>query len=240
MSSFNDFRTCILGFLPARHLKQVPPMFKVIGLDGLTTLLLANLFIAATGGIALLWRFYKVYRVGRSAPSSTSHMGCRLILGERLRAGAVSANFEERLARGLTLQGAGPILVVGGPSGARISEARAGRDWLLAHGAEVEEIDIEENSRNTLENLIAARSHFITKKQEFAIIISSRYHMARCDAIARGLGLRYFMCASDEYLEMGFNNIRRMLVEAYFLNWYFTGKAWAAWTGNRKMLQRIQ
>jgi uncharacterized SAM-binding protein YcdF (DUF218 family) len=239
MLSFNGFRSRLLGFLPQFHVKHGPPLFSAVGLDGAAMLLLANLIIAATGGIALGFWLARVYRVARNTPSDTSHGGCMLVLGQHLRDGAPTPEYGRRLARALALCGAGRILIVGGPPGSRISEARAGRDWLVAHGADMKKIMIEEESQNTLENLIYARQILCEKREEKVTIISSRYHLARCRTIASGLGLNYLLCASEDKLLIDVYNIRRMIIEAYFLNWYHVGKSWAAITRNQKMLLRI-
>jgi uncharacterized SAM-binding protein YcdF (DUF218 family) len=240
MLSFNGFRTRVLGLLSKLHGDHIPPSFAFIGLDGAAMLLLANVIIIATGGLALVFWFGKVYRVARSAPSSTSHGGCRVVLGERLRGGIPSDKFEGRLARALALGGPGRILIAGGPPGAVLSEARVGRDWLIAHGATPEDVEVEESSQNTLENLTQVRRIFGSDGGDGIVIISSRYHLARCQAIATGLGLTHKICASEDNLGFDLYNIKRMLIEAYFMNWYFVGKTWATLTDNRKMLGRIQ
>src|SRR5690606_10374945 len=111
------------------------------------------------------------------------------------------------------------IMIAGGPPGAAISEARVGRDWLISRGASPVLIETEENSRNTLENLIQVRHALGDKNQERIIIISSRYHLARCHAIASGLGLRHELCASEEKLRFDYYNIKRIIIESYFMNW---------------------
>ena len=151
-----------------------------------------------------------------------------------------SEPFARRLARALALGGPGRILVAGGPPDAVLSEARAGREWLVAHGASPDEIDMEETSRNTLENLVQVRNKLASAEGGDLVIISSRYHLARCATLARGLGLKFNTCASEDYLSLNSYNFRKMLMEAYFLNWYFVGKTWATLTNNRKMLSRIQ
>lgn len=163
-----------------------------------------------------------------------------MVLGARLVGSAPSEEFEQRLGRALALGGSDRILIAGGPPGASISEARVGRDWLIARGASPAAIEIEESSRNTLENLIQVRRIVGNKTQEGVIIISSRYHLARCHAIAAGLGLSHETCASEDNLSIDYYNIKRILIEAYFMNWYFVGRTWAILTGNRKMLDRIQ
>ena len=71
------------------------------------------------------------------------------------------------------------------------------------------------------------------------VLVSRRYHLARAQALARGLGLQPVLCAAEERLGRDPWTCWRLVLEAYYLHWYAVGKTWSRWTGNRHSLARI-
>jgi uncharacterized SAM-binding protein YcdF (DUF218 family) len=223
-----------------------PPRFnrwQMMGGDGLVTLLLSNLLIVATLGLSWLWQCGRVYRIARDAPTDGVDGDLIMVLGRRLRRDQVSAEYAARLdrARHLYRQG-GPrqILIVGGHTrGNRTSEAEQGRAYLQRGGVPAEQLLTEDRSRHTLENLHHARQTLGPRRQAPLVLVTSRYHLARSQVLAQGLGLQPRLCAAEARLGHDPGTWLRLLREAYYLHWYAVGKTWSRWTGNAASLARI-
>lgn len=212
-----------------------------MGRDGLSMFVLSNVVIVITGGLSLLWCLRRVHRIARDTPSRLGAPGCRLVLGMCLGRAGLPRDFELRLERARRLRGAGPILILGGRTGrTALSEAAAGRDWLVRRGCPPADILIEDGSTNTLENLQEVRRRLRDAAGAGTpVLITSRYHLARSSILAGGLGIGHRLCAAEDRLAYRPRIIGRLLLEAYLLHWYAVGRGWATLTGNRAMLGRI-
>lgn len=221
-----------LSYWPGKRLLSM-------GSDGLAMLVLANAFVAATLGLSLLWQLHRVHRIARNAPIAAAGPGWRLVFGVCLGTQTMPPDFALRLERARSLPQIAPILILGGHTGrGALSEAMAGRDWLVRHGVSPVMVLTEDGSRNTLENLRAAR-HRLDKAGAPPVLITNRYHLARTSALATGLGLRHELCAAEDRLSYRPRQLMKMLTEAYLLNWYDVGRTWATLTGHRGMMGRI-
>jgi uncharacterized SAM-binding protein YcdF (DUF218 family) len=163
--------------------------------------------------------------------------------------GGVSPAFARRLARAARISAESrirPILVVGGATTAAaagtapLSEAEAGRRFLAQAGIPDEAILKEEHSRHTLENLRHARTAVGLVGTAPFVLVTSRCHLARSLAMARGLGLEPIPCAAEDRLALDPATVLSLLKEAYFLHWYRVGRTWAGWTNSRRSLARIR
>lgn len=193
-------------------------------------LVLSNLVIAATGGLSLLWQLSRVYTVARTAPAMTPRARWLLVLGVRLQKGAITDDYALRLEKAQALQTRGPkcrILLLGGSIGAEgVTEAEKGKEYLAGRGVSSSRIMLEDRSRNTLENLRCAQAVLGDTGTERAVLITNRYHLARCQAIAVGLGLPHTLCAAEERLRLDAHVLVRFLPEAYYLHWIVIGRVW--------------
>lgn len=224
-----------------------PPKWRMtsMGWDGLATLVLALLVMVGSGGLSLLWCLARVHRVARDSPAEVSGGGTVLVLGKCLRRGQATADFVVRLDRARRLLGqpagtARRILILGGhTSPAPWSEAEAGRAWLAARGVDPARILTEDGSRHTLENLHAAR-RMLAGQPGAAVLVTSRFHLARSRIMAEGLGLAVTLCAAEERLSYRPAMLGLLLAEAAFVNWYYCGRTFARLIRNRHMLGRIQ
>ena len=215
-----------------------------MGWDGLTTLLLPNLLLLATLGLSGLWWLHRVWRVARDTPCTPAGTGGDwvVVLGARLQGDQVAPGYARRLHRAAALYRADPrrrILLVGGRTGGRVSEAKRGREWLLELGIPASRLAIEDQSLNTLDNLRHARQLLVDLRERPFVLVTSRYHLARSQALACGLGLQPVLCAAEERLRRDPWTCWRLALEAYYLHWYAVGKTWSRWTGNRHSLARI-
>jgi uncharacterized SAM-binding protein YcdF (DUF218 family) len=214
----------------------------MLGVDGLLTLLLSNLLLLVTFGLTLLPLAQRVYRIARRTSCRVPEGDLLVVLGARLEQGQIPPAFRQRLDRAVALRaetGPIPILILGGITpGSTRSEADSGRSYLLDQGLSADSVLIEDQSRNTLENLKHARP-MISERARRPVLISNRFHLARCAALARGIGLEHRLCAAEESLLVSVPFMLRLVTEAYYLHWYEVGRRWARLTRNRKSLERI-
>lgn len=215
-----------------------------MGRDGWFTLLLSTLFIVLCGGITLLWQVLVVWRYARTSPALLDgQIALALIPGVKLEGDRPNLDYALRLQRAYALhrEHDTALLLLGGyTGGCTISESQAGSDVLLNQGVNSEYIHLEENSCNTLENLRNARDRLSGVAPDHIALISNRYHLARCHTLAHGLGMRPRLCAAEEQFTPSLCIGSRMLLEAYYLHWYHTGRVWSQLTGNRHSLARIR
>ncbi len=206
-------------------------------------LTLSNLVIAMTAGFSLLWQLFQVYTVAQGTPATSSRSRWFLVLGMRLRNGAIADDYAQRLNRASVLRKENPdcyILVLGG--GKEIggeSEAHKGREYLVARGIPSSQVLVEDKSNNTLENLRQARTLLAGMDEKHTVLITSRYHLARSRAIATSLAIPHTLCAAEEKLRFNARVFFRLLQEAYYLHWFVVGSTWARLTANESLLKRI-
>lgn len=211
--------------------------------EGFISLLMSNLVILFTAGLPLLWTLQRVYARAKHTPAQAGAGTIAWVLGKRLRRHDPDADYQQRLDRALCLLHAGEVqklVLLGGITGKEpISEAEAGRQYLLARGAPQDTLLLEDRSRHTLENLQNARAILCTEANARMILITNRYHLARSEVFADGLGLRCHLCPAETRWEWSARSASLLCVEAYYLHWYWVGKKWSQWTRNQNWLQRI-
>lgn len=223
-----------------------PPRATVLqklGPGGLITYLLALSGSVLLAGLPVLWRLRSVLRAAKGDP--LRHADAILVLGRKLERDSPTAVFEARLdhASRLWRQGlSARILVAGGLTGeASTSEAEAGRAWLLARGLPPEALLTEDHSQHTLENLFWVREQARTAGWKTLILVSDPLHLARAQAMARGLNLSASIspatAAPPRRGSLGW--WCRALSESFLLHWYRTGMAYSRLTGSRKQLARV-
>ena len=213
-----------------------------MGWDGLAMLVLSNLLLLATLGLSGLWLLRRVWRVARDAPVADVDGDWIVVLGARLIHDQVAPGYARRLRRAAALHHADPrrrILLVGGCTGGSVSEAERGRELLVELGLPAASLFIEDQSLNTLDNLRHARRLLAGDGARPFVLVTSRYHLARSEALARGLGLQPVLCAAEDRLRLKRWTLWRLGLEAWYLHWYEVGRAWSRWTRNRHSLARI-
>lgn len=216
---------------------------EMIGIGGFRTLSLAMAVMLATGGVSWVWCCIRVIATAITTPTNTPSQDL-VVFGHRLRDDTVSRRFAERLDRALALHGLYParrILLLGGVTGgASRSEADAGRIYLREHGAPSAVIAIEDRSRHTLENLREARDLLcLEPDDEPPVFVTSRHHLARTAAMAKGLRLEHRLCAAEERFQPSILALMSVFQEAFFLHSYWVGRRWSEWTGAKSNLDRI-
>jgi uncharacterized SAM-binding protein YcdF (DUF218 family) len=216
----------------------------MVGRDGAAMLALALGVSVLSLGLAPLAALAVVAWHGLRAPvvPAAGRRRWVLVLGARLGAsGRPGRAFRARLARAAALWAADPgvrIAILGGlRPPAPVSEAAAGRAFLLAAGVVDHAIVLEPRSRHTLENLRCYRADLAPEGE--AVLVTSRAHLARSLAMAAGLGLRVVPCAAERS-RLAALHPWFWPREAMLLLWYAVGSRFAAATGNRGMLARIR
>lgn len=215
-------------------------MSAAVGADGFKMLFISTLLILGSGGLSLLWILRRVLVTGRAAPCVTAALTTVLVPGVRLHDGEVGTDFRLRLERALALHaaGAGPLVLLGGYTDrSGVSEAAKGAEYLAARGVPSAVMRLEEGSRHTLENLRHARELLGTAAA--VTIVSNRYHLARLGVMAEGLGLAHSLCAAEPQWRWSTAVAGRLLLEAFYVHWYLTGRHWARLVRDRASAARI-
>src|SRR4029077_2519222 len=114
------------------------------------------------------------------------------VLGVRLEpSGQLTLDYRARILRAAALWSemkSARIVILGGrPSSLLPSEAEAGRTAWRAAGVPAANLILEEQSHHTLENLRHYRAIFADSQLEPALLVTNRFHLARCALVAAGL-----------------------------------------------------
>jgi uncharacterized SAM-binding protein YcdF (DUF218 family) len=212
--------------------------------DGLFTFLLTLLVIGVTLGLSLIIFYLYAWWVARSTLRTKPANACLLVFGKRLQRGSIDTDYRLRLDKTAEFLVHDPqtrvILLGGAPMHEQLSEAKAGFDYLKAKGVDSpEHIQLEERSRNTLENLRQARKMLERENCADLILITNRYHLARSRMIANSLGLKNRLCPAEAAFSWSAKVIGKLAFEAFYMLWFNTGKSWARLIGSQRMLQRV-
>jgi vancomycin permeability regulator SanA len=217
-------------------------------LDVLQAGIVVLLLIACTGGLIWVGYFIHVWRIATGSQLTPPRRMTALVFGRRLVADAPEADYRQRLGRVLSLARSGSadrVMLLGGRSGGRVSEAAAGQAWLDVQGwPDGVPVQLEQASIDSLENLRHARSLLMegsvgaTRLPPVALI-TSRYHLARCLMLARRLGFDGIPIAAEAELPRHWRYVVRLIVESGYLMWIDVGMRWAHLIGHRRMVARI-
>jgi uncharacterized SAM-binding protein YcdF (DUF218 family) len=221
---------------------QFDPEQGKIDWDGLFTFFLTLILLAATLGVALIISLRHVYRIARDA-TCKSLDNQLLVFGKRLDNGSIDQDYEKRLDKTVQLmreEEERQLLLLGGrPKGSTTSEAQAGQEWLTTQGIDASRMTREEHSRNTLENLRHARVMLSEITNSRVTMISNRYHLPRIATIAGSLGIEHHLCACEAKFNLTPMTLFRLILEAWYILWFKTGRSWARITRNQRMLDRV-
>ena len=199
----------------------------------------ALLACMASGGLLYLYYLLRASWIAVRSQQLNESEGCVLVFGKRLRAGAPDGEFEARLQHALRLAHAKPdrpLMLLGGAAPGEPSEAAVGAARLRELGLpEGIGLRLEDQSRDTLQNLRHARA-LLGVARPRVLLLSSRYHLARCAQLARQLGFDYALCAAEPRARLSWVLLRRLAGEAVYLCWLDIGTRWARLIGHRRML----
>ena len=222
---------------------QPPPEPILIGIDGFAMLVLSTILaVLSCGATLMLSVAYVVWVTCRTRCDAPP--GRRIVvLGMRLDPeGKPGPDYQRRLRRAAALwtrDKTTEIVLLGGRAAAgQPSEAASGAIFLHACGVATSSIRLEDRSRHTLENLMLYRAHF-GPGTDPAVLVTSRFHLARSSLLANGLNIAHVPCAAEPARRPPLRHAPLMLFEAALIHWYVTGLGFARLTGNRRMAARI-
>ena len=204
----------------------------------------AGLACIASAGLVYLGYFVHVWRVARNAPCEAGHGDCLLLFGKHAPRGEPDREFGVRLDRAAALwrtrKPRRVVLLGGGPPGVA-SEAEVARVGLLERGmVEDQPWLLETQSRDTLQNLRNARDLLDAMDDRGRVLLlSSRYHLARCLLFARQLGLDAELVAAEAKLRYGPRMLLRLAGEAGYVCLSDIGTRWMRLIGARRALERV-
>ncbi len=206
---------------------------------------LAALLLSA----GLVWLGYLIHvcRVAVRSPLLPPRRMIVLVFGRQLVRDAPGPDYRQRLRRALVLaeqRHTDQLMLLGGYSGGRHSEAAAGQVWLREQGLAGElRVVLEQDSVDSLENLRHARRLLDIDAGEGrrppVALVTSRYHLARCLLLARRLGFDASPVAAEARLPRHGIYLGRLLIEASYLMWIDLGLRWAQLVGRQRMVTRI-
>ena len=229
---------CILYQCPLNTMFSTDFSKQGVDWDAFLVFVLSCLILVASLGTLYLLLLFKVVRQAAAADISVDGEGIYLVFGKKLVDSSIDQDYRLRLDRLLHLPHQTTILL-GGDTGGPVSEAEAGREYLVQRSFSLSHLHLEERSKNTLENLKNARRMVALWQGRPVVIVSNRYHLLRCGVLADSLGFSYRLCAAENRFRCDAATVKKCLSEAFFLHWFYTGKCWATLTRNRRMLDRI-
>ena len=202
----------------------------------------------ATAGLLYFAYFAHVVRVARRAPIVSIDSERVLLFGKFSADGSLDDDFEARIARAVELHRASTesqrdvswVLLGGGEPG-QLTEAEIARDHLQQRGVMLgaEQVQLETQSRDTLQNLQNARDILREKGIRKVTLLTSRYHLARCQAYARQLGFDSDIVAAEAELPWRWKTFKALVGESALVMLSDVGTKWAQWTRNSRILKRI-
>ena len=214
-----------------------------LGPGGAASLSLAILTALGLLGLPWMFRFRQVLQGVHGDELAVTD--AILVLGRRLEGDCLTPVFEARLAHAEALwrQGFAPrIFVAGGTTGnAVLSEAEAGRNWLVARGVPEAAILLEDRSQHTLENLFNVRHHLRAEGWRTLLMVSDPLHLTRARATALGLDLEV-SCSPAPDAPPGPGSLawwRRVALEGFLLHWYHTGMFYSRLIRSKQQLGRV-
>jgi len=212
------------------------------------SLIVTALACALSAGVLYLVYLIRVVVIAERAQCQSEPGALLLVFGRRLDAnGHPGHEYVARLQRALEIlmrQPSQKLMMLGGASGAQVSEAAAGLAWLRAHGLPgAVEVTLEQASNDSLENLRHARVLLCNGEPAGSLppvaLLTSRYHLARCLLLARRLGFDGHPVAAEDAMPRTPRYLALLLMEAAYLMWIDLGVRWARLIGHRRMAARI-
>jgi len=211
--------------------------------DRYTALSLSIVIIALTAGLSLAISFIYVFSFAKNEECLASNKASILIvLGKKLKNNLPDDEYMMRLNRAAQVlkdNSDSKAYILGGMTGvANIAESDAGKTVLANLGIDNKRVFLEKDSSHTLENL----KNFYTMsddKNQKVLLVTNRYHMARSLMMAKGFKINALSCPAEDNFKYTFSNIGKIIIEAFYINFYLAGKYWAVLTNNNRILDRI-
>lgn len=204
----------------------------------------ALLVLIASAGALWLWFLYRAWHLARTAPFELRGRHCLLVFGKRLRYGVADADLRARIERAHALICNGNVhtlVLLGGRVGAEPSEAEVAFGLLQARGIPGDlTVMLEQASGDTLENLRHARGLLENHHSEQVVLLSNRYHLARCSLLAASVGVDHLCCAAEARWTLDARHALLLIKEAILAYWLDAGMRWARLIGHQRMLSKLR
>lgn len=197
-----------------------------------------------SAGLVYAGYFVHAFRVARNTPCEPRVGRCLLLFGKHAPGGRIDADFGARISRaGAVWRSHAPermVLLGGGPEG-QPTEAELAKAALIAQASvDASVLHLERESRDTLQNLRNARALLrATAYQGPVVLLTSRYHLARCRQFAKQLGIEAELCAAEARLSLTPRTLWRLAGEAGYLCLLDIGTRWARLIRSQRMLARV-
>jgi uncharacterized SAM-binding protein YcdF (DUF218 family) len=219
---------------------------RKIDYDGLITFILSLLLILCTLFLPLVVVYIRALRIARAQPGIITGVDNLFVFGKKLINGNIDDEYKRRLDSAHDLIKKNPeiklVLLGGASKEGAVSEARAGLDYLRSRGFDQEyKVQLEERSRNTLENLRHAQQLLFPGGTGSSpiILLTNRYHLPRSALIADSLGFAPVFYPAETTFPSSMWDWGKLLKETFYMFWFQTGKRWARIIRNQRMLDRV-
>ena len=213
-----------------------------IDIDGYSMLVLSLLVMTATAGLSYFYFFLKTFSIAKKTSSECNKNVLVCVLGKKLVNEKPDHEYTSRLNRVtciLNNDEKSQTILLGGKTGdAKISEAFAGKEYLLNENIHSSRINLEEASENTIENFKNAMA-LINNSDQDIIVVTNRYHLARAKKMAEGFGLDVSLCAAEKELNINLSSMYKLVIEALQVHWYICGYYYAHLTKNDRIISRV-
>ncbi len=222
------------------------PSQEKVDWDGILMLFLSILWGVATLGFAWFFQYRRVLGTAQSCFEQPVITSSWLVFGKQLQQEQIGEEYRQRLDRVIEsaplLQPQLVVLQGGVTQGNTISEAEAGQAYLLSQAFNLSfNLILEASSKNTLENLKQTRDYLQAHQRGLKVcLVSNRYHLHRCAVMAENLGFDVEFLPAEKRWELNCQSFLNLLLEAFFLNWYWTGRVVSQLLKNQRMLDKIQ
>ncbi|GAA3408034.1 YdcF family protein [Paenibacillus hodogayensis] len=165
-----------------KQTKKLHPIWLILRLL-LSALLLAGLYVGS-----MSWMIMHTWKTSRGSPAD-----CIIVLGAAVWNGKPSPALRERLDVALDAWNhkLAPMIIATGGIGlpGEPSEASVIKSYLAARGVPAEAILVEDNSRNTRENLANSQELMREHDMRSAVLVTHGYHALRARMTAETLGI---------------------------------------------------
>jgi len=221
---------------------MLPRHKNKIDLDGYSMLVVSTIVMIATAGISYLFCLKKIFNTAKNTQHLCDKNTMVCVLGKKLINEKPDYEYIARLQRASSIlndNNDSQVLLLGGKTGkASVSEAFAGKEFLLKNNIDVSRIHLEEASRNTLENIKNAIDLLIEKDKK-VVVVTNRYHLARAKQMSNGFGFDVDICAAEDKFKINLNTLFKLMIEALHVHWYISGHYYARITKNKRIIKRV-
>ncbi len=211
---------------------------------------LSVLWGLSTLGLVLVWYAAKIFQVAKINQADFQN-DIWIVFGKQLTENQLDMEFKQRLNTvidWLAIEKPSYIILQGGITGKNTqSEAQAGQAYLFNSTGFINEyhtataVILEDTSMNTLENLKHTREYLQQAKLPLNVtLISNRYHLLRCSVMAKNMGFTTGFLPAEKEWYLNLTQVYKIFLEAFFLNWYCTGRFVGRLFNNKRMLNKIR